>query len=118
MKYITCINCPAGCRIGADNATGEYVFTGNKCTKGAQFAYTELTDPKRTLTTTVRTIFPAMPVLPVRTQQEVPKQIIPHIMRELSKLVITDKVIIGETVAADILGTGCNIIATSNTNEE
>jgi CxxC motif-containing protein len=114
MKHITCITCPVGCRITVDTVDGEYVFTGGKCPKGAQFARTELTAPMRTLTTTVRTAFPAMPVLPVRTRGEVPKGTIPEIIRELSKLVITEKMGIGGIVAADILGTGTDIIATGN----
>jgi CxxC motif-containing protein len=114
MKHITCITCPVGCRITVDTVGGEYVFSGGKCPKGAQFALTELTAPMRTLTTTVRTAFPAMPVLPVRTRGEVPKGTIPEIIRELSKLVITEKTGIGGIVAADILGTGTDIIATGN----
>jgi CxxC motif-containing protein len=55
-----------------------------------------------------------MPVLPVRTNGEVPKEKITEIMRELSKIKITERTGIGETVAADILGTGCDIIATSD----
>jgi CxxC motif-containing protein len=59
-----------------------------------------------------------MPVLPVRTNGEVPKEKIKEIIRELSKIVITEKIGIGETVAANILGTGCDIIATSNMLKE
>jgi CxxC motif-containing protein len=59
-----------------------------------------------------------MPVLPVRTNGEVPKEKIKEIIRELSKVVITEKIGIGETVAANILETGCDIIATSNMLKE
>ena len=110
---ITCITCPIGCRITVNAGDGEFVFSGNKCPKGAEFAKTELTAPLRSLTTTVRTTFSCMPVLPVRTSGEVPKGKITEIMRELSKIVITKKIGIGETIAADILGTGCDIITTS-----
>jgi len=114
MKQITCITCPIGCRITIEAADGGYVFSGNKCPKGARFAQTELTAPVRSLTTTVRTAFPAMPVLSVRTNGEVPKEKISDIIRELSKITITEKIGIGETVVANIAGTGCGIIATSN----
>lgn len=114
MKQITCITCPIGCRISIDTVEGEYVFSGNKCPRGAEFAKTELTAPVRSLTTTVRTAFSEMPVLPVRTRGEVPKETIPEIIRELSKVVIAERVGIGETVAANILGTGCDIIVTSD----
>ena len=114
MKQITCITCPIGCRITINIVDGEYVFFGNKCPKGIHFVKTELNAPVRSLTTTVRTVFPEMPVLPVRTRGEVPKDKIKEIIRDLSKVVITKKIGIGETVAANISGTGCDIIATSN----
>lgn len=114
MKQITCITCPIGCRVSIEAADNGYVFSGNKCARGAEFAKTEITAPVRSLTTTVRTAFPEMPVLPVRTNGEVPKEKIKEIIRELSKVVITERVGIGETVAVNILGTGCDIIATSN----
>jgi len=120
MKHsfeITCISCPIGCRVTADAADGAYVFSGNRCLKGAEFARTEMTAPMRSLTTTVRTVFPAMPVLPVRTSGEVPKGMLTEIIRELSKLVIREKAGIGETIIADVLGTGCDIIATSDIKE-
>ena len=118
MKQITCITCPIGCRITIDITNGEYSFLGNKCARGLEFAKNEMTSPVRSLTTTVRTSFPQMPVLPVRTNGEVPKEKIREIIRELSKFVITEKIGIGETVAANILGTGCDIIATSNMLKE
>jgi len=118
MKQITCIICPIGCRISIDAAEGGYVFSGNKCAKGKDFAKTEMTSPVRSLTTTVRTAFPNTPVLPVRTNKEVPKEKIKEIISELSGIIITEKIGIGETVAANILGTGCDIIATSEMLKE
>jgi CxxC motif-containing protein len=114
MKNVTCITCPIGCRITIEVTDGQYIFSGNRCEKGKEFARTELTSPIRSLTTTVRTAFTEMPVLPVRTNGEVPKEKITEIMRELSKIKITKKIGIGETVAVNILGTGCDIIATSD----
>ncbi|MCL2244272.1 MAG: DUF1667 domain-containing protein [Treponema sp.] len=111
---ITCITCPAGCRIAVETVNGEFIISGNKCQKGALFAKTEMTSPFRSLTTTVRTIFPDVPVLPVRTNGEVPKEKITDIIRELSGVIITEKISIGETVVSDVSGTGCDIIATSN----
>jgi CxxC motif-containing protein len=114
MKQITCITCPIGCRIFIDQVDNKYQFSGNKCRMGEEFAYTELTSPIRSLTTTVRTSFPDTPVLPVRTKGEVPKGKITAIIRELSCIIITDRIGIGETVAVNILETGCDIITTSN----
>ena len=114
MKQITCITCPIGCRITVEVTGGGYSFSGNQCKRGAEFAETELVSPKRSLSTTVRTAFSGVPVVPVRTNGEVPKGMITDIVRELSGLVVTEKIGIGETVVANILGTGCDIITTSN----
>ena len=112
MKQITCITCPIGCRITIDLEND--VFSGNKCQKGLEFAKTELTAPKRTLTSTVRTIFQEFPVVSVRTKGEVPKERIPEIMRELGKITISQKMSIGDTLVTNILNTGCDIIITAN----
>ena len=118
MKHITCIICPLGCRVSVELIDGEYHFSGNRCKKGADFAKAELSAPIRMLTTTVRTIFNDMPVLPVRTSGEVPKEKIPEIIKELAKMVITKRVTIGETIAGNVSGTGCSIVATCGMNIE
>jgi CxxC motif-containing protein len=114
MKQITCITCPIGCRVSIETVNGQYVLSGNKCAKGENFVRTELTSPMRSLTTTVRTAFADVPVLPVRTKTEVPKEKITEIMRELSNITITERIGIGETVVGNISGTNCDIIAVSN----
>jgi len=124
---ITCITCPIGCRITVEAGEGEYLklldrtgeasmysFSGNRCPRGQQFALAEMTAPMRSVTSTVRTVFPDLPVVPVRTRGEVPKGIIPEIIRELAKVKISERIGIGEVVIADILGTGCDIIVTGN----
>jgi len=93
---------------------GQYVFSGNRCARGLEFASTELTAPMRSITTTVRTVFHNMPVLPVKTKGEVPKEMIPEIICELAKVLISRRIGMGETVAANILGSGIDVIATSS----
>ena len=115
---ITCITCPIGCRILYETKNGNYVFSGNQCKKGLEFAKTELTAPVRSLTTTVRTIFPGIPVIPVKTSTGVPKEKIFAIINELSKMELTERIGIGETAALNIAGTGCDIIVTSNLLKE
>ena len=125
IKQLTCIVCPIGCRISVDKQNMQsnqeiqddqdcrFVFSGNRCDRGADFAAKEMTAPTRSLATTVRTVFPEMPVLSVRTNGEIRKEKIPEIIRELAQVIITKKIGIGEIVVADIAGTDCDIIATS-----
>lgn len=114
MHELTCIVCPNGCRISAELKDGDYVFSGNKCARGIEFARAELTAPMRSVTTTVKTVFAEMPALPVRTNGEIPKKLIPALIHTLASVVVTQPVGIGETVARDVLGTGCDVIATSD----
>ena len=116
MIETICITCPIGCHVTAKVTNGEYIFSGNKCPKGEEFSKIELAFPAHSLTTTVRTVFPDTPVLAVKTRGGVPRERIAEIIRELSKVVVTKKIVTGETVAANILGTGCDIIATCDMN--
>jgi CxxC motif-containing protein len=113
-KELLCIVCPTGCRINARQENGEITIVGNQCKRGADFAQAELTNPMRTLTTTVRTVFPGVPVLPVRTAGEIPKGAVPAALSQLAKYMVQSRLACGEVIIEDLAGTGCPVIATSN----
>ena len=75
-KTFVCIVCPNGCTLHAAEENGAITVTGNRCPKGEEYAKAELTNPVRTLTTSVATVFPDRPVLPVRTSGAIPKDAI------------------------------------------
>ena len=56
-RVYTCILCPNSCEITVDYE-GKTVrsTTGNKCDKGKEYVTQELTDPKRTVTSSVEVI--------------------------------------------------------------
>jgi CxxC motif-containing protein len=118
VKQLTCIVCPNGCRISAELRDGRYEFSGNKCPRGADFAKTELTAPVRSVTTTVRTTFNYMPALPVKTNGEIPKALIPALIRALCDVTVTREIGFGETVAEDVLSTGVDVVACGTTVRE
>ena len=66
MKELTCIGCPRGCTLKIERGGDGWSVTGNTCPRGKEFAISEMTAPKRTICSTVRTAFPDAPVLPVR----------------------------------------------------
>lgn len=112
-KELICIVCPNGCRLhGVVSEDGQLTVTGNKCVRGEAFAGTELTNPTRSLTTTVKTIFDHMPYLPVRTDGEIPKYAIADVIGELSAFTLTHTVNCGDMILENISGTKCNVIAT------
>jgi len=105
---LICIVCPRSCRIAVD---GENI-TGYSCKRGLAFAQSELTAPMRTVTTTVATVFPSYPVLPVRTDGEILKKDIGALMEFVRGLCVDQKLKCGAVVAENVLGSGVNLIAT------
>lgn len=111
MKELICIVCPNSCRLSiADDGT----VTGNKCPRGKKFAEEEMTCPKRTVCSTVATVFDDFPVLPVRTSDEIPKERIPDLMAELNVFLLDRKVGRGEVLIKNLFGTGVDLISTSS----
>ena len=110
-RTFTCIVCPNGCRLTVEGEPGALTVTGNLCAKGAAFAESELTHPLRTLTTTVKTQSEAMPMLPVRTQGEIPKEALHSAMAALAGVCVAPPVRRGATVLANVAGTGVDVVA-------
>ena len=113
MKKLYCITCPSGCQLTVSGSGADIVVEGNKCRRGYDFAVAETTNPTRTLTTTVRTKFPGIPVISVRTDGEIPKDKIMDAMHELSEVVVSTELGCGDTVLENIADTGVRVIVTS-----
>lgn len=112
MVDLICIVCPNGCHLKAEIKDGKLAVTGNKCRRGEAFAEGELTAPKRTLTSTVRTAFKELPFVPVRTDGEIPKQKIQEVMALLKNLKAERLYSSGEAIVKNALDTGVDIIVT------
>lgn len=82
--------------------------------KGQEFAVSEMTDPRRTVCTTVRTAFPSVPVLPVRVSGPIPKNRIFDLMHEVNRITVSKRLGREEVVVPNILNLGVDLIATSN----
>lgn len=117
MKKLTCIVCPKGCDICVETLKDCYEISGNKCSRGKEYAINEMESPKRSLCSTVKTIYKEMPRLPVRTDSDIDLNDIFLVMKELSKVQLNHPIHNGEVVVANILNTGINIIATSDMYE-
>ncbi|MCI5997223.1 MAG: DUF1667 domain-containing protein [Peptoniphilaceae bacterium] len=113
MKDMVCIVCPVGCRIKVDE-DNDYKVTGNQCPKGAGYGKKELTFPTRTITSTVKIKNAVHNRLPVKTSDEIPKNMIFEIMKELDKVEVFSPIKVGEVVLKNVLDTGVDIIATRN----
>ena len=74
-RNLTCIGCPMGCALLVEMNGKEIIsVTGNTCKKGAEYAVKEVTNPTRIVTTTVRVKNGSMPVVSVKTAQDIPKE--------------------------------------------
>ena len=118
MHELVCIVCPRGCTMHIEEKDGETVVIGNTCKRGERFAISEMTEPKRTICSTVRTSFDAVPVLPVRVSDEIPKDRIFDVMAEINKVCLRERVGRGEPVLKNVLGLGVDVIATSDILKE
>ena len=113
-KELVCIVCPRSCRMTITSDGDELVVTGNTCKRGKEFAVSEMTDPRRTVGTTVRTAFPSVPVLPVRVSGSIPKNRIFDLMHEVNRITVSKRLGREEVVVPNILNLGVDLIATSN----
>ena len=114
MKQLVCIGCPRGCRLTIDEKDGEYIVTGNTCPRGKEFAISEMTAPKRTICSTVKPAFPDVPVLPVRVSDDIPREKIFDVMREINAVTLKERIGRGDAVIKNVLGLGVDVIATSD----
>lgn len=114
MSSFVCIVCPKGCTLNVTDEGGKISVSGNSCKRGEAFAVSEMTDPKRTICSTVRTVFEDAPVLPVRVSSDIPKDKIFDVMSEINKVVVKARIGRGEAVIKNVLGLNVDVIATSN----
>lgn len=111
MRELTCIVCPNGCLLTIDE---DLNVTGNLCLRGKEFAINEIKDPRRTITSTCKTIFKDVPVIAVKSDREIRKSDIEKVMLEINKTVINKRFPIGSVVIQNVLNTDANIILSSN----
>ena len=110
---IICIVCPTGCRVRVSGLDPEHLeVSGNECKRGEEYALKEITDPRRTLITTVQIDHATLRRLPVRTNREIPKQSIFPCMEVINRVRVEAPVEVGQVIIADILGTGADVVAT------
>lgn len=115
LREFTCIVCPNGCQIQAGTEEGgEVSVTGAMCPRGEAYVRQELTDPRRTISTSVLVKGGVLPLASVRLAAPIPKNRIFDAMEEIKKHVLTAPVKEGDVVIRDLLGCGCDVIVTKD----
>lgn len=102
-----------GNALHVEGQPGSFRVSGNACKRGEAFAISEQTAPMRTLCTTVRTGFAAVPVLPVRLSGEIPKEKIFDAMAAINAITLARHIAIGGVIEPDLAGLGVDLIAAS-----
>lgn len=114
VKNLTCIVCPIGCQleIELDEGGKPTKVSGNTCNRGEAYAMNEFTDPRRTLTTTVKLDGSAADkFLPVRTSSPIPKPKMFEAMEAVNKLCVAAPVKVGDVICKDFIEEGIDLIA-------
>ena len=113
-KKIICIICPLGCDItvrGEGNTVGS--IEGHTCKRGEQYASEEFLAPVRILTTSVKVTNAKSPLVPVRSRDPVPKELLLKCMERLRSLELKAPVGLYDVVVPNILDTGVDIVTTT-----
>ena len=113
IRELTCIVCPKGCGLVVELEGKEIKsITGHTCKRGEEYAKTECTAPRRTLTTTAPV--EGGGVVPVKTDATVPKELLFECMTLINKTAVPTDAPVGYIVIENILGTGANVVTTRN----
>lgn len=112
---LTCIRCPRGCSITVecDDEGAVVSVAGNQCRRGDTYARAEVTNPVRTVTTTVPVRGSSTAhVVSVKTAHEVPKDKVFDVVTALADVEVEAPVEIGDVVLANAADTGVDVVAT------
>lgn len=112
-RQLTCIGCPLGCQLTVTLEDGkEPVVAGYNCKRGEAYGKKEVTDPTRTVTSSVRVTGGEIAMASVKTRTDIPKGKIFDVMAEIRAVTIPAPVALGQVILPDAAHTGVAVIAT------
>ena len=119
MSEVVCVRCPRSCliRVAVKEGSVESV-EGYGCRLGFEYAVEEVTNPKRTVCSTVRVLGGRYPRLPVRTSEPVPKSKIREVVEALRSVTVKAPVRRGEVIVRNVAGTGADVVAEMDVEPE
>lgn len=110
QKEYTCIMCPKGCSLVLE--TTDLSVTGNSCPKGAEYAVSEYTHPKRVVTSTVRTNSKEIGRVPVKTSEPILVELIDGLLDTLYQMQLDCPIKCGDVIISNYQNTNVDVIAT------
>lgn len=113
MKQIlTCIICPKGCRMCAQQTQNGIKVTGNGCKRGAEYAISECTSPKRTITAVMGVANRPGTMVSVKTSVPIAKKSMLEAMSIIHRARAMAPIAIGDVLLEDVFG--AQILATKD----
>ncbi len=115
LREFTCIICPNGCEIEAEIDDGMVTAVrGATCRRGEEYVRQEVSDPRRTIASSVRLKNGELPLVSVRLDAPIPKGRIFDVMKVIREAELEAPVSIGDIVIENVLGLGANVIVTKH----
>ena len=112
VKKFLCVSCPVGCPLTVTLEEGVISsIEGNTCPLGEKYGRSEVVNPVRTFTSTVRVEGGSLPVCPVRSKTPLPFSKVFDVAKEVAKLKVKLPIEIGQTLIENVCGTGIDIVA-------
>lgn len=113
MIELICITCPRGCHLKVDE-NNDYKVTGNGCPRGATYGKKECIHPTRVITSSVKIEGGTQARVSVKTSQDVPKELMSDIMKEMNHVVMKAPVHRGDIVCSNICSSGADLVITKD----
>ena len=110
---IVCVVCPTSCLVKAEwNETMLLNIDRAQCKLAWKYVEGEIFDPRRTVTTTVPVEGGDLPLVSVKTDKPIPKDLVLAAMDHLAQVAAQAPIEVGDVIVPDVLATGSNIVAT------
>ncbi len=114
VKEFVCIGCPMGCPLQLTHEGPTIVeVKGHQCSRGSKYAKQEFTDPRRSLSTTIRVRGGRWARLPVKVTRQVPKERVREVAALIHGIEIEAPVAMGQVLLRNVLGdSAIEVVAT------
>lgn len=119
LKEYTCIICPNSCDLSVIVENGSVVsLEGALCDKGREYVIQELSDPQRTIASTVLVDSGTSEQASVRLTKPVPKERIFDVMNEIRSIRALAPLEPGELILKNVLGLDSDIMITCHVSKK
>lgn len=116
---VICTVCPVSCPVDVEwtHEDGVLRMEHQRCKLAREFVQGELFDPRRTVTSSIEVDGGDMPLVSVKSDRAIPKDLVLTAMDAISGLRVQAPVRRGDVLLEDIAGVGAQLLATRDVRE-